>query len=212
VKADLRRGSGGGPEEPLRSILRLWEAPPPPADLEEDLRRAFRRRKSRHREGWWLALAAALALLALWPLMRRETTPTPGPSVAPVLSPPPMPAAVVPPARTGTSPASPAPRVADTPRRAQRANADVVIVEPGQAELLVRFGEGLQRMRASTTVLSGAPVNVVSSAPVNVVPADAPETPTLAARPGQVPRYQGDWERVSGVWPPIQLSASSMGR
>jgi hypothetical protein len=87
-----------------------------------------------------------------------------------------------------------------------------VIVEPGQAELLVRLGEGLQRRRPSATVYSGAPVTVASRAPVAVVPADAPETPTLAARLGEVRRYQGDWERVSGVWPPVQLSAPIMGR
>jgi len=210
VKADLRRNPSGGPEEPLRSILRRWDAPPPPADLEADLRRAFRRRRPWRRGKSWLALSAVLALLALWPAARREAVTTSDPEVARV--PPPPPAVVVPPAPMEPSPVVPAPRVADRPRGAARAEAAGVIVEPRQAELLVQLGEGLQRRRPSATVFSGAPITVVSAVPVTVVPAGAPETPTLAGRGTGVSRYQGDWERVFGVWPPVQISAPIMGR
>jgi hypothetical protein len=79
---------------------------------------------------------------------------------------------------------------------------DQVIIEPGQAELLVRFGEGLQDLRPPTTVLSNAQVAVV--------PAHAPETPILTA--AEVPRYQAEWETVAGVWPLVQQSAPTMGR
>jgi hypothetical protein len=28
----------------------------------------------------------------------------------------------------------------------------------------------------------------------------------------EVPRYEGEWERVADVWPLVQLSAPTMGR
>jgi hypothetical protein len=210
VKADLRHDSGGGPEEPLRSILRRWDAPPAPIDLEEDLRRAFRRRGTRRRAAGWLALAAGLALLALWPAPRRDAATTARPPVASAPLPPP-PALTVERAPAEPSRAARAPRVAPPHRRAP-GDAAGVIVESRQAELLVRLGEGLQRRRPSPTVYSGAPVTAASNAPVAVVPADAPETPTLAAGLGEVRRYQGEWEKVSGVWPPVQVSSPIMGR
>jgi hypothetical protein len=81
---------------------------------------------------------------------------------------------------------------------------DDVVVEPRQAELLVRFAEGLQELRPPTTVLSGAEVAAAHPR--------APETLTLTAAGSAVPRYEGEWERVPGVWPLVQLSAPTMGR
>lgn len=211
MKTDLRRDSGGGPDDSLQSILRRWEAPPAPGDLEGDLRNAFRRRRARRRGMGWLALAAAIALLAMWPLTRRETATAPARVVARVPWAPPRPAVVAPrPSEPGV--ALRAERIANPNRRASRAKAGVVIVEPRQAELLARLGRELQRVRPSASVVSGAPFTVVSSEPVAGVPADAPETPTLAAGVAEVPRYEGAWERVSGVWPPVQVSAPVLWR
>jgi hypothetical protein len=211
VKADLRRGSGGGPEEPLRPILRRWEAPPAPAALEEDLRRTFRRRKPKRGGMVWLALAAALALLAMWPLTRRESATLPARSVARVPEARPRPAIVArPPAEP--EPVVPAATTANPNRRASRAKSGVVIVEPRQAELLARLHEDLQRPRPTTAVFSGAPVTVASNVPVAIVPDDAAGTPTLAAGVAAVPAYQGNWERVEGAWPPVQRSSPVMGR
>jgi hypothetical protein len=159
----------------------------------------------------WLALAAALALLATWPLTRRETATVPARSVARAPEAPPRPAVVaLPPA--APEPVVPAATTANPSRRASRAKPGVVVVEPRQAELLARFHEDLQRPRPSTAVFSGAPVTVASNVPVALVPADAAGTPTLAAGVAEVPGYQGSWERVSGVWPPVQFSAPVMGR
>jgi len=214
VKADLRRDSGGGPEESLRSILRRWEAPSPPPELERDLRSALRARRPGRPVAGWLALAAALALLALWPLAWREPATAPARPVARVSVPPPVAAvgSTAPREPAEASRASKARRVAGPRRRALQADAGRVIVEPRQVELLVRFGEHLQHRRSSASVFSSAPVTRVSSEPMTVVPAGAPEPPTLAAGLAEVPRYRGDWERVSGVWPPVQLSAPIMGR
>jgi hypothetical protein len=62
MKANLRPGPEDGPErEALRAFLRQWHVPGPPPDIEEDLRRTFRRRRSGRRPVVWLALAAGLA-------------------------------------------------------------------------------------------------------------------------------------------------------
>jgi len=202
MKRDLRTGSGSGPEETLRSTLREWRVPAPPPGMEEDLRRAFRRRRGARRTAAWLATAAALAGLAAWPLLRKEAVPsvaTGSPAVT-VGAPLPMSGAAAterrPPERV---------EKAGARRRPGRPLATVreeVIIEPGQAELLVRFGEGLQDLRPPTTVLSGTQVAVV--------PAHASETPTLGG--AEVPRYQAEWERVAGVWPLVQVSAPAVGR
>jgi len=159
----------------------------------------------------WLALAAALALLAMWPLTRREPATVPARAVARAPEAPPRPAAVaLPPAEPG--PVVPAATTANPNRRASRAKSGVVIVEPRQAELLARLHEDLQRPRPSSPVFSGAPVAVASNVPVAIVPADAAGTPPLAAGVAEVPAYRGNWERVEGAWPPVQRSSPVMGR
>jgi hypothetical protein len=61
MKAKLRPGPEDGPErEALQAFLRQWDVGGPPPDLEEDLRRAFRRRRSGRRPVVWLAAGRAL--------------------------------------------------------------------------------------------------------------------------------------------------------
>jgi hypothetical protein len=204
MNADLRPGSGDGPEEALRAILREWRVPSPPPGMEEDLRRAFRRRRGPRRRVRWLALAAAAAFLAAWPLLRRDVAPSvPVGSPAASLKPP-----VPPIAPAATEPAAPAPV---EPARARRRVTtapppalEKVIVEPGQAELLVRFHQSLQDLRPPTTVLSGDEVEVV--------PAHAAETPDFTAAVSEVPSYRAAWEKVGDEWPLVQLSAPNTGR
>jgi len=173
--------------------------------MEEDLRRAFRRRRAPRRRAPWLALAAAAALLAAaWPLLRRDVAPS-----LPVSSPTASLTTPVPPtAPAATEPGAPAPiEPSGTRRRATAAPApalEKVIVEPGQAELLVRFHQSLQDLRPPTTVLSGDEVEVV--------PAHAAETPDFTAAVSEVPSYRAAWEKVGDVWPLVQLPAPNMGR
>jgi hypothetical protein len=207
MKMDLRRGPGGEPDETLRSRLREWSVPVAPPGIEAELLRAFRQRRRQRRLAPWLALAAVLAGVAVWPLLRKDARPSDAAGTPAVTARKPQPRSAVVPSEPAAPASTPAVRVALDSTGARRhtgrlRKAPAVIVEPGQAELLVRLGETLQDLRPPTTVLSGAEVAVV--------PARAPETPTLAAV--GVPRYQAAWETVAGVWPLVQLSASSMGR
>lgn len=207
MKANLTPDPENGPErEALRAFLRRWHVAGPPPDIEEDLRRTFRRRRSRRRPVVWLALAAGLALLALW-----QVTPTgrPVPPERPVVVASPRPAPSVPPesSRTVTRAdfaAAPAP-----PARARRATVlsptePEVIVEPGQAELLVQLGRDLQVMR---------PAEPGTTPPrIETVPADAPEAPIPRMRTTDAPAYRATWETVAGEWPFVHLSIPGSGR
>jgi hypothetical protein len=172
--------------------------------MEDHLRRAFRRRRVPRRRARWLALAAAAAFLAAWPLLRRDVAP-PVPAGSPAAS---LETPVPPTAPPVAEPASRAPVEPNPTRRRATTTSpparEQVIVEPGQAELLVRFGERLQELRPPVTVLSGDEVGVV--------PAHAAETPTLTATASEVPSYQAAWETVADEWPIAQLSAPTMGR
>jgi hypothetical protein len=209
---DLKSGSEGGRErEALRSILRQWDAPTPPPEIEEELRRTFRQRRARRWRPLWLSLAAALvAGLALilvgeveW-THRRSATDAPEP--ARPSAPQPSPSAAIALDRSVSRPLSAVPRRAERPRPRPkpRPDAEGVIVEPGQGELLVLLAERLQAVRQPRTV--------VSIAPVEVVPAGVRDSSIRELARTDVPPYEGEWERVSDVWPLVQLSAPTTGR
>ena len=93
MKADLCRN---GDEDPGgRSCvqwLQHWDVPEPPAQIEDDLREAFRRRRPKHRPALWLTLAAAAVLFAVWWVDSGGRAEAPVPAETPVAkgaSPPP---------------------------------------------------------------------------------------------------------------------------
>ena len=207
MKTDLTRGSGDDPErERLQSILRDWRVPGPPADLEQDLRRAFRqrRRSSRRPRVVWLSLAAGLALVAL-----SQVVPTgrPVPPERPVAVALPRPAPPAPPesgpivSRAGAATApTPAVRVrrAPVPSPAERD----VIVEPGQAELLAQLGRRLRDVREA---MPGTAVPRVET-----LPAGAPDLPIQDTRVTDQPPHRNEWEEVAGEWPSVYRSVPGM--
>jgi hypothetical protein len=205
MAVDLKPSSEDGPErETLRSILREWEVPAAPPEIEEELRRTFRRRRPRSRRALWLSLAAVLALLAVSRIAWKEGPVAPAP---PELSTPrPMPPPIARERAVRLPPQPPPPpagRPRASPRPGPRPAAADVIVEPRQAEMLVELAERLRDLEPAPAVLS--------STPVEVVPADAersiPEVPVT-----EVPRYRAGWERIPGVWPLAQLSAPTTRR
>ena len=204
---DLKSGSGGGPErETLRSILRQWDAPATPPEIEEELRRTFRRRRARGRRPLWLSLAAALALLLLGRVdstHRRPSAASPVPAPQSATPHPPSPPAISldrPASRPTASVAS----VHEAPGLKRGPATGAVVVEPGQRELLVELAERLRSRRQPRTV--------VSAAAVESVPAGERARSTLEVAPTEVPRYEARWERVADVWPLIQLSPPTLGR
>lgn len=176
--------SAGGPErETLRGFLRQLEAPEPPAELEDDLRRAFRARTKDSRWGW-LAAAAAVAVVVAGLVLRFAVSPTePTPRTVASSSPTPGASPTAPPAAATPDPAPAAvvqaPRLHATPshqRRPPEPPSAQVVVEPGQAELLARFGRDLQ----------GLPEVALHD-----------RTATMAA---------ANWEPVSDEWPLMHWS------
>jgi hypothetical protein len=207
MKANQTPDPEDGPErEALRAFLRHWPLAGPPSDLEEQLRRTFRRRRPRRRPVVWLALAAGLALLALSQVVPK------GRPVAPerlVVVAPSRPASTVAPessAIVGRVGAAAAPAPAARARRARvpaPAEHDV-IVEPGQAELLAQLGRELR------TVQQEAP----RTTPVRIetVAADAPEAPIPQMPATNAPAYRGAWETVEGEWPFMHRAVPGSGR
>jgi hypothetical protein len=203
-----RVGREDGPErEALRAFLRQWRVGTPPPDLEEDLRRTFRRRRSGRRPVVWAALAAgiALAVLSLVLPTRRPTAPD-----RPVAVVSPEPAPTVPP---GSSPAvsgtriaaaSNAPRPHGRPAPLRSLTEPEVIVEPGQAQLLRQLGRELR------TVQQEAPRT--APLPIETVAADAPEAPVPRMPETDAPAYRVAWETVEGVWPFIHRAVPGSGR
>jgi hypothetical protein len=207
MKAKLRPGPEDGPErEALQAFLRQWDVGGPPPDLEEDLRRAFRRRRSGRRPVVWLALAAGLALVALYQGVSARRPAPAGPSVV-VASPHPAPLAS--PASGPTVAPPEVPAAPALPTRVRRVPVPSpaepeVIVEPNQAELLAQLGRELP------TVQAEAPA---TSAPrVEVLPADVPEAPIPQMEPTDVPTYRATWEAVEGEWPFVHRSVPGSGR
>ncbi len=208
MKANLTPDPEDGPErEALRAFLRHWHVAGPPPDVEEDLRRTFRRRRrSGRRPLVWLALAAGLTLLALWQvrvagrpvppeLPVAVTSPRPAPSAAPEARP------VLSAAGVAAAPAPPA----GVRRGPVRSPAEPeVIVEPGQAELLAQLGRELR------TVQQEAPRT--TPVLIETVPADAPEAPIPQMPATNAPAYRAAWETVEGEWPFIHRAVPGSGR
>src|SRR6185503_15358649 len=71
MKADANHDWDDGEAAELRAALRGWTVPPPPTEIEDALRREFRRRRPRRPSAVWLSLAAAVVVvtLAAWPLV-----------------------------------------------------------------------------------------------------------------------------------------------
>ncbi len=195
---ETSRSAGG--REPLRSILDEWRVREPPRKVEWQLRRTFRQRRRAGQRGRqaWAAVAAGLTLLAVFMSRRSEDGKPPG----------------VPPA--ATNPAPMAPRMATTephpvevpsasaapsrprvppPAQGGRPAEPEVLVEPGQAELLVQFARNLRGTRQ-------APPGV-SLPQIEVVGADAPAVAIPFAEAASVPAHRTEWETVEDQWPPM---------
>lgn len=209
MKANLTPDPEDGPgREALRAFLRQWHVAGPPPDIEEDLRRAFRRRQRRpsRRPAVWVALAAGVALVVLSLVVTTRRPRAPG---RPVVAVSPEPAPTVPP---GSSPAVRGTRIAaaptDPPRVRQAPVPSLtepeVIVEPGQAPLLLQLGRELR------TVQQEAP----RTTPLHIetVPADAPEAPIPRMPATDAPAYRAAWETIEGEWPFIHRAVPGSGR
>jgi hypothetical protein len=202
MKADLHSMGGGEPgREELREWLRQWNVPAPPPQIEEDLREAFRRRRPKHGPAFWLILAAAAVLIAVWWIGSRGRAVVPVPAGTPVAEgspPPPRVEGVRPPAPT-TAPAALPTAASARPapgRRRAVPRPPEVIVEPGQARLLADLGRRFGEVRSA---VPGAAIPSAAEAWVA-----APSTvPTMEAT--GVPAYQGEWETVAGDWPYVHV-------
>lgn len=205
MKADRRfrsEGDGGGGSQDLRPLLRLWSAPLPPPEVEEQLRRTFRRGRAKRRLAW-LAVAASLAIATSLALLFLRASPTevPGriaqrpPQVMP--SAPPSPVAAPHPVGTrGPEEALPA-----SPKRVRTVRPAVkeVIVEPGQAALLLQLARQLNGTRQASPGLPPPPIVVV--------PADAPPSPIRKAQThDSVPPHRDHWKKVESQWPFVHWS------
>jgi hypothetical protein len=89
-------------------------------------------------------------------------------------------------------------------RSAPRLSKRDVIVEPGQADLLVEFGRKLRGMRQA--------VPGTAMPRIETLPAYAPEAPIPAMGALDLPPYRAEWETVAGEWPLVHLSKPGMGR
>jgi hypothetical protein len=210
MKANLTPGSGDGPErEALRAFLRHWHVPGPPPDIEEDLRRTFRRRRrSGRRPVVWLALAAGLALVALLRFVPTGQPMPPAPLERPaVIAPPQLAPPAPPPSDRGADRTTDAAAgAARTPRTRQAPDNPPserdVIVEPGQAELLAQLGRRLRDVREA---MPGTAVPRVET-----LPAGAPDLPIQDLRVTDLPPYRNEWEAVGGGWPSMHRSVPGM--
>jgi hypothetical protein len=201
MKADGEFGSGGGREpEDLRTILKEWKAPGPPPEIEEDLRRAFRRRRSKSRRVVWLAVAACLALVLV------NQVKTPARPVPPAGAERPALSLTSAPPSLGAEPDRVETRgpAHGSPARARRAltvpmAADVVVVEPGQAALLAQLARDLRGKRCVPPV-AAAPQIV--AAPLGVRPEPILEAPSRDA----FPTHRTEWKRIETEWPFVYRS------
>ena len=208
MKANLTPDPEDSPErEALRAFLRHWHVAGPPPDVEEELRRTFRRRRrSVRRPVVWLALAAGLAFVVLSQIVPKGrplpperpvavASPRPAPAVTPESSP------IVSRAGVAATPAAPS-RERRPPVRPP--DEHEVIVEPGQAELLAQLGRELR------TVQQEAPRT--TPVLIETVPADAPEAPIPQMPATDAPAYRATWETVEGEWPFVHRSVPASGR
>ncbi len=195
----------------LRSALHEWPAPAAPPAIEARLRRTFRSRLGRPRGVRWLPLAASvvLAVSALTLLLLVEprgphdarsaprAEASTGPERASVSQPSPPPSSLTPLAgdsrranRRPGRPLSPRPPAVPWPAAA---GLPQIVVEPGQAELLVAFGS---RLRDIHQAPAGASPAYLEHVAFDHWP-DVPLTVTVA----EIPRVHGRWGPVSGEWP-----------
>jgi hypothetical protein len=187
---------GGGPED-LRTILRQWSVPAPSSELEEELRRTFRRGRSSRRRRVWLTVAASLLIVAALALLLHDSTRAPvrlaeRPTPPLVSSPaPPSPAAPKRTAIQGSVQVPPAPAKRSPTVRPAR---NEVVVEPGQAELLAELARQWRNARQAGPGLS--------LPRIEVLPADAPPSAILQAQArDEVPEYRTRWKDVESEWP-----------
>jgi hypothetical protein len=200
MRGDERWGGYGEPEE-LRAVLREWTVPGAPASVAARLRQTFMRRRAARRRRILAAAAASLLAAALWRGLMRPVPVTPrvvsgptapttaGAGVAPP-APFPAPAPTIPStmATMATTPVAEPARLAA--RRAATAHPSAepaILVEPGQAERLVRLAGRLRDARlelgegpldAGTSSLEIGAIDVGSIGPVRV-----PEPPVIVVSP-----------------------------
>jgi len=208
MKANLTPGPEDGPErEALRAFLRQWNVGAPPPDLEEDLRRTFRRRRrSVRRPAVWLALAAGIALVALSQVVRTQR---PAPPARPVVEASPLSAPAAPPESSPVVGRAERTVAAAPPACVHRARvpapaAHEVIVEPGQAELLAQLGRELRMVQPEaprTTALR-----------IETVPSDAQDAPIPQMPTTDALAYRARWETVEGEWPFVHRAVPGSGR
>lgn len=186
MKQDAKPDQGDGPErDELREMLRHWQVPGAPPEIEEGLRRAFRGRRAARRRALWLSLAASVTLLVTWQMRHGETPVRPAVAPGPVA---PVPSRPSPVQTVDRDPAPGSTSAAVGPPRTRRPAAPPppepeVVVEPAQAELLAQLGRELWETR--------------QAAPGTAVPQMAEV---------EVPRYRQEWEAVADQWPLVQQS------
>lgn len=192
MKQDAKADERDGPErEELRALLRQWPAPQAPPEIEDALRREFRRRRSRMGFPLWVPLAAAATLIVAWqmrPAGQPSRSPLPEAPAASAPSPAAPRATVGRDRVSGTTPALVEP-IRARRRPIQRPRQPEVIVEAGQAALLAELGRKLSRTHHAV--------------PGTVIP-QMPEV--------EVPRYLEEWQAVAGEGPVVQESDSMGGR
>jgi hypothetical protein len=192
MKENAKPDWGDGPErDELRAMLRHWPAPQAPPEIEDALRREFRRRRSRSRPALWISLAAAATLLVAWQVRRGDQPSRPASPRAPVAaapSPAPRHLTAEPDRVPGSRSAA-----AETGRARRRPSPapkePEVVVEPAQAELLAELS---RKMWGKRQAVPGTTI---------------PEMPE-----GDVPGYREEWETVAGEWPLVQQSVPIGGR
>jgi hypothetical protein len=192
MKQDAKSDQGDEPErDELRALLRHWAAPAAPPQIEDALRREFRRRRSRGRRALWVPLAAAATLIVAWQMRSADVpprSPSPEAPVAAVPSPEaPLPT-LEPDRVSGSTPAVAGP--GRRPRLSISAPKEAeVVVEPDQAALLAELGRKLSGTRQAI-----------------------PGTAILQMPEGEVPRYLEEWQTAAGEWPFVQESDAIGGR
>ena len=196
MNRDDRHADGRGFEEPddLRSVLRLWQVPGAPPEIADDLRRVFRRRRSRRQVLASFAVAAGLALAFVIQMRWRDRAAGPADAHVRASVSTPVPRLAVAaqrvesPTRTTSSR-----RASSVP--APRSPKPDVIVEPGQAELLARLA---QQLNGLCQVAPGA-----SWPRVEELPMDTPAAAIPSVGVVQIPSYRMDWVARNGQWLPV---------
>jgi len=200
-------GRGEDGRHDLRRFLWQWPEPVAPPEIEEDLRRAFRRRRARRPTVWWLPLAAGLTLLLAWQIHRvgRPVSPIPTgqrPLVSATAKPPSIPSDPIRPGPEVVAPPSlPRPRVSPSPEVPAEPE---VVVEPGQAELLVAFartGPGVIEVGSGAAIPRAEGLSMGAAVAPNLA---MPEIGAVG--------YHTEWRARTDEWPLVQRSVPYSGR